>query len=70
MSDFRRIEIAKAISIYRMELDMISMKRLELARQEKEAWGELRNVLLADAPEELSPYFAKFTPMDGHKISE
>ena len=57
--EHRRNEVVLAVSAYRRELECINVKRLELARQEKEAFDELRNVLAADKPEELSAYFKK-----------
>jgi len=38
-------------------MEEIHVKRLDIDRQEMEAWRELQQVLLADAPEKLSRYF-------------
>lgn len=57
--DYRMRELTQAIIKYNDEMEDIHVKRLDIARQEIEAWKELQQVLLADAPEKLSKYFKK-----------
>lgn len=58
MRDIHRLnEIKDAIDKYRLEMNDISLKRLELARHERDAWKEMNNVLMADRPDLVSEYF-------------
>lgn len=50
-------ELSQAIIKYHDEMEEIHVKRLDIARQEIEAWSELQQVLLADMPERLSKHF-------------
>ena len=59
IGDYRRKEIYEALIRYHKELNHINVVRLELSRQEKDAWTEFQSVLLADHPEMLSKYFEK-----------
>ncbi len=51
------IELTKAIMKYHDEIGEIHVKRIDIMRQEIEAWNELQQVLLADAPDKLSKFF-------------
>lgn len=55
--DYRLIELTSAIIKFHDEMEEIHVKRLDIARQEIEAWKELQQVLLADSPERLSDHF-------------
>lgn len=55
------IELTQAVMKYHDELEEIHVKRLDIMRQEIDAWNELQQVLLADAPEKLSKYFKDCT---------
>ncbi len=51
------IELQQAIIKFHDEMEDIHVKRLDISRQEIEAWKELQQVLLADAPQRLSKVF-------------
>ncbi len=51
------IELNKAVAKYYEEMEEIHVKRLDIMRQEIDAWNELLQVILADAPQKLSKHF-------------
>jgi len=51
------LELTKAIIRFHDEMEAGHVKRLDIARQEIEAWKELQQVLLADNPELISKHF-------------
>lgn len=53
------MELQTAIIKFHDEMEAIHVKRLDISMQEIDAWRELQQVLLADAPERLSRYFEK-----------
>ncbi len=65
--DFRSIELTQAIVKFHDEMEEIHVKRLDISRQEIEAWIQFRQILLADSPEHLSKFF---TPVNGKDFSK
>lgn len=57
--DHRLQELKEGLLKYHEEMAEIHVKRLDIDRQEIEAWRELQQVLLADFPDKLSQYFNK-----------
>lgn len=54
---YRMLELQTAILRFHDELESIHVKRLDIAKQEIDAWKELQATLLADSPERYSKYF-------------
>jgi hypothetical protein len=59
MSDHRYKEIQDALEAYQTEMSEIQARLAELRREEHDAWIQLRNVIFANIPDKLSPYFDK-----------
>ncbi len=57
MTPYRQDEMIKAINAYTAETQRIYESRIELARQELEAWHQLQAIIYADNPEKISSYF-------------
>lgn len=60
MEEHRKKELRTAIEGYYKELENLAMQRMEISRQEMEAWQALRIILCLDNPEMLSPYFKRY----------
>jgi len=58
---YRTLEIGSALVKYNDEMESIHVKRLDIARQEMEAWKELKQVIMADNPSKLSNHFTART---------
>lgn len=59
MNNYRNREIQDALESYYSDMELINIKRLEMYRQEIEAWKHLKQVIFADQPEKLFHYFQR-----------
>jgi hypothetical protein len=57
MDPNRRVEIDKALEVYRSDLEKINLKRTELTIEEMQSWKQLKSVLDADNPVAMSNIF-------------
>lgn len=57
--DYRAAELEQALVSYHNEMEQIHVKRIDIMRQEIEAWKILISVILADNPEMLAPNLFK-----------